>query len=49
MDWGNDGGNMHIFDTTELAPNATAELVVYLALAGSLEEARRYGVLGAKG
>ncbi|NUM43141.1 MAG: GNAT family N-acetyltransferase [Anaerolineales bacterium] len=45
MDWGNDGGNMHIFDTTELAPNATAELVVYLALAGSLEEARRYGAL----
>lgn len=46
VDWGLAGGHMHIFYTTQVKPDSTIELVAYLALAGSVEEARRYEALG---
>jgi hypothetical protein len=44
-DWGNAGGNIHAFHGTEVAPQSAYELVAYLALAHSIEEAKRYDVL----
>ncbi|GAB4579852.1 MAG: hypothetical protein Fur0022_25910 [Anaerolineales bacterium] len=45
IDFGNDGGHMHIFHTTQVKPDSTTELVAYLALASSVEQARRYASL----
>ena len=45
MDWGQDGGHlMHDWRVT-LKPNDTVEMVTYLALAESLDEAKRYAAL----
>ncbi|MFN2272468.1 MAG: GNAT family N-acetyltransferase [Anaerolineae bacterium] len=41
-DWGKDGGHFWFDDDLTIAPHGTCELVAYLALAESLEEARRY-------
>jgi hypothetical protein len=42
MDWGKDGGHFWFDDDLTIAPHSTCELVAYLALAESLEEAKRY-------
>ncbi|MEE8389700.1 MAG: GNAT family N-acetyltransferase [Anaerolineae bacterium] len=44
-DWGVDGGHLVFYNTITLAPHGSHEMVAYLALAESLEEARRYGSL----
>jgi RimJ/RimL family protein N-acetyltransferase len=41
-DWGKDGGHFWFDDELTIAPHGTCELVAYLALAESLEEAKRY-------
>jgi GNAT superfamily N-acetyltransferase len=45
-DWGNDGGHLYVGDESVLAPRGSGELAAYLALAGSLEEARLYRAMG---
>jgi hypothetical protein len=42
MDWGKDGGHFWFDDDLTIAPHGNCELVAYLALAESLEEAKRY-------
>jgi hypothetical protein len=46
-DWGQDGGHVFGFKRVLIPPQDRAELVVYVTLADSLEEARRYAVLSA--
>jgi hypothetical protein len=41
-DWGVDGGHVMFYNQVTLAPHGSHELVAYLALAESLEEAKRY-------
>ena len=48
-DWGVDGGHVMIYNYITLAPHGSHELVAYLALAESLDEARRYGSLAGGG
>ncbi len=45
MDWGVDGGHLFFENEVTLAPHDSHELVAYLALTGSLDEARRYSCL----
>jgi RimJ/RimL family protein N-acetyltransferase len=45
-DWGKDGGHFWFDDELTIAPHGDCELVAYLALAESLEEAKRYEVMG---
>ncbi len=45
-DWGPDGGHLFGFNRTSIAPHDHAEIVVFLALTDSLDEARRYAALG---
>jgi RimJ/RimL family protein N-acetyltransferase len=45
-DWGVDGGHLMFYNTITLKPHGSHEMVAYLALAESLEEAKRYGSLG---
>ena len=45
MDWGKDGGHFWFDDELTIAPHGDCELVAYLVLAESLEEAQRYGVM----
>ena len=45
MDWGNDGAHFNLYEITRVPPAGTFELTAYLALAESLDEAKRYGVL----
>jgi hypothetical protein len=47
-DWGVDGGHLFAYNRVVLAPHSSRAMVTYLALAGSLEEARRYGSLAAE-
>ena len=42
MDWGKDGGHFWFDSDLTIASHGACELVAYLALAESLEEARRY-------
>ena len=44
-DWGVDGGHLFCYNHIVLAPNGSHELVAHLALAESLEEAKRYSTL----
>jgi hypothetical protein len=44
-DWGVDGGHLLCDNDAVLAPHGSHELVAYLALTGSLDEARRYRCL----
>lgn len=44
-DWGVDGGHLFASNQAALAPHGAHEMVTYLALASSLEEARRYGAM----
>jgi len=44
-DWGADGGHLFFNNDVMLAPHGDHELVAYLALAGSLDEAKRYRCL----
>ncbi len=46
MDWGANGVHFNAFEVVNVPPNDVYELTSYLALAGSVDEARRYGVLG---
>jgi len=41
-DWGKDGGHFWFDDELTIAPHGDCELVAYLVLAESLEEAKRY-------
>jgi hypothetical protein len=43
--WGVDGGHLFFYNRVTLAPQGSHELVAYLALTESLEEAQRYGQL----
>ena len=45
-DWGQDGGHLFGFKRTLIPPQGHAEMVVYLALEGSLEGGQRYAALG---
>jgi len=45
MDWGRDGGHLFFDNDAVLAPHGSHELVAYLALVESLEEARQYSCL----
>jgi hypothetical protein len=45
-DWGQDGGHLFGFRRVLIPPQGHAEMVVYLALADSLADARRYAALG---
>jgi len=40
--WGNDGGHLFFYNLIKLAPQGSHELVAYLALAESLQEAKLY-------
>ena len=44
-DWGVDGGHLMFYNTITLAPHSSHEMVAYLALTESLEEAQRYDSL----
>jgi hypothetical protein len=44
-DWGTAGGHLFAYNRAVLAPHASHELVSYLALVESLEEAERYSSL----
>jgi ribosomal protein S18 acetylase RimI-like enzyme len=44
-DWGVDGGHLVFYNYPVLAPHGTHEMVAYLALTESLEEAERYASL----
>jgi hypothetical protein len=44
-DWGVDGGYLMAYNHVVLPPHSSYELVAYLALAESVEEAQRYGSL----
>jgi GNAT superfamily N-acetyltransferase len=44
-DWGIDGGHPFAYNRVVLPPHGTHEMVTYLGLCGSLEEAKRYGSL----
>lgn len=43
--WGVDGGHLFFYNRVTLAPQGSHDLVAYLALTGSLEEAKRYEVM----
>jgi len=45
-DWGQDGGHLFGFKRTLIPPQGRAEMIVYLALADSLDDGRRYAALG---
>ncbi len=45
-DWGQDSGHLSGFKRTLIPPQGHAEMVVYLALADSLDDGRRYAALG---
>jgi hypothetical protein len=45
MDWGTHGVHFNVFETVNVPPNGVYELTVYLALAESVNEAKRYEVL----
>ena len=45
-DWGVDGGHLCAYNRVVLAPRGAHEMVTWLALAGSWEEAKRYEVMG---
>jgi RimJ/RimL family protein N-acetyltransferase len=47
-DWGLDGGHLFAYNRVVLAPHGSHAMVTYLALAESLQEAKRYGSLGAE-
>jgi len=44
-DWGVDGGHLMFYNDAVLVPHRSHEMVAYMALAESLEEAKRYGSL----
>lgn len=44
-DWGQDGGHLMACQSIRISPNAQERLVFYLALADSLQEAKRYAAL----
>ena len=44
-DWGVDGGHLMFYNHIVLVPRGSHAMVAYLALAESLEEAKRYGSL----
>jgi GNAT superfamily N-acetyltransferase len=44
-DWGPDGGHLFAYNTASLPPHGTHEMVTYLALVDSLDEAKRYASL----
>jgi hypothetical protein len=44
-DWGVEGGHPFAYNRAVLPPHGSHEMVTYLALCGSLEEAKRYGGL----
>jgi GNAT superfamily N-acetyltransferase len=46
LDWGVDGGHFNCYEIAHLPPESTYEMVMYLALATSLDEAKLYRVLG---
>ncbi len=48
MDWAGDGSHLQSVERLNLSPHGSAEMVNYLVLADSLEEARRYAILGSK-
>jgi hypothetical protein len=48
-DWGVDGGHVMFYNTVALVPHGSTDVVAYLAVAESLEEARRYGGLAEGG
>jgi ribosomal protein S18 acetylase RimI-like enzyme len=43
--WGVDGGHLFFYNRVTLAPQGSYDLVAYLALTESLEEARQYGAM----
>jgi ribosomal protein S18 acetylase RimI-like enzyme len=43
--WGDDGGHLFFYNRVTLAPQSSHDLVAYLTLAESLEQARQYGQL----
>jgi hypothetical protein len=45
MTWGKDGGHMWFDDVFTVPPEDSRELVAYLALAESLEQAKQYKVM----
>ncbi|MCB9134187.1 MAG: hypothetical protein H6636_02095 [Anaerolineales bacterium] len=45
MDWGMHGVHFNIFESVSVPPQGVYELTTYLALAGSVDEAKRYGEL----
>ena len=45
MDWGTHGVHFNVFETVNVPPKGVYELTVYLALAESVNEAKRYEVL----
>jgi hypothetical protein len=47
-DWGVDGGHLFAYKRVVLAPHSSRAMVTYLALTGSLEEAKRYGSFAAE-
>jgi len=47
-DWGVDGGHLFAYNRVVLAPHSSRAMVTYLALTGSLEEAKRYGSFAAE-
>jgi len=46
-DWGVDGGHIFYYNRVVLEPHGSHEMIAYLALVESLEEARRYRCLAA--
>ena len=44
-DWGVDGGHLFAYNRVSLVPDGNCEMVTYMALSESLEEAKRYGSL----
>lgn len=44
-DWGEDGGHLFCYQPATIPPHGQSELVAYLALADSLDTARRYAAL----
>jgi hypothetical protein len=47
-DWGVDGGHLFAYNRVALAPHGSRQMTTFLALTGSLEEARRYSSLAAE-
>jgi hypothetical protein len=48
-DWAQDGGHVFGFNRTCIPPQSQTEMIVYLALTDTLQDARRYAALGRYG